>query len=160
MRASMLCNPPNAASDFFFEEGEISNASLLFRSLNQYCKLFHGFGSLLGMAAYFVVAPFPDSETTKCDRRDKPRHLPCEQFSVAGRQHKTPRICSEKHKRAPEMACMCREICCFFIAVGNACWFARPVRANRRSKARLGSPDRAPQKLSMCIEKPRRAHAY
>ena len=32
-RAPMLCNPPNAASDFFFEEAEISNASLLFRSL-------------------------------------------------------------------------------------------------------------------------------
>jgi hypothetical protein len=57
------------------------------------------------------------------------------------------RVCAEKHA-------------VFCIAVGNACWFARPVRANPRPKARLGSPDRAPQKLSMCIEKPRRARAY
>ncbi len=50
--------------------------------------------------------------------------------------------------------------CCFFIAVENACLCARHVRANPRLRARLGSPDREPQKLSICIEKPRRARAF
>jgi hypothetical protein len=66
-------------------------------------------------------------------------------------------LCSKKVGRAPEIALNVLKNLLFFIAVERASRRARPVRTKRRPEEWLGSPDRAHQDLSMCIEKPPRA---
>jgi hypothetical protein len=67
------------------------------------------------------------------------------------------RFTARKSGAAPEFALNVLKDMPFFYTVKEESLNARPVRTKRRPEKWLGSPDRAHQDLSMCIEKPPRA---
>jgi hypothetical protein len=66
------------------------------------------------------------------------------------------RFTARKSDAAPEIALNVLKHAVFY-TVKEESLNARPVRTKRRPEEWLGSPDRAHQDLSMCIEKPPRA---
>ena len=109
------------------------------------------------MQGILLWIQFVGRETMKCEWSVKMRHLPSGRLSVAGQKHIVLFLCNKKVGRAPEIVLNVLKILLYFIAVERASRRARPARTKRRPEEWLGSPDRAHQDLSMCIEKPARA---
>ena len=78
--------------------------------------------------------------------------------SVAGRRHYDRCTCIKNlRRRAPENGVNVPKIMQFFSAIKQG---YRRARSEHRPKDWMGSPDRARQKLSICVEKPQCARRF